>query len=134
MTDVLSESAKQHAGQLSSPPCDPRGITQIPELASDELLLAIQDGEVEQMCIVIPNPSMRNQERPDDIQPKTARVERFAAQSWEKFEASDSPVLALTREFADVFSDNIPSTLPKGRGVRHETDLAPGLKCCITRQ
>ncbi len=30
--------------------------------------------------------------------------------------------------------DKIPSTLPADRGVRHEIELVPGSKYCITRQ
>ncbi|KAF1327472.1 Pol protein, partial [Globisporangium splendens] len=34
----------------------------------------------------------------------------------------------------DVFPDKVPSALPVDRGVRHEIDLEPGSKYCVTRQ
>ncbi|KAG3235044.1 hypothetical protein PI124_g19915 [Phytophthora idaei] len=38
------------------------------------------------------------------------------------------------KEFADVVSKDPPSQLPPDRGVRHEIDLVPGTKYCVTRQ
>ena len=40
----------------------------------------------------------------------------------------------IAREYADVFPDKIPAELPADRGVRHEIDLVPGSKYCVTRQ
>ncbi|POM68957.1 Pol protein [Phytophthora palmivora] len=37
-------------------------------------------------------------------------------------------------EFSDVVSMHPPSQLPRDRGVRHEIDLVPGTKYCVTRQ
>ncbi|KAE9265031.1 hypothetical protein PF008_g31971 [Phytophthora fragariae] len=72
--------------------------------------------------------------RPKSAEPKSAREERFAAQSWESLKASGNPIYETAREFADVFPDKIPAELPADRGVRHEIDLAPGSKYCVTRQ
>ncbi|KAE8977858.1 hypothetical protein PR001_g25013, partial [Phytophthora rubi] len=44
------------------------------------------------------------------------------------------PYYTLLKEFSDVVSDDPPSVLPPGRGVRHEIDLVPGTKYCTTRQ
>ena len=72
--------------------------------------------------------------RPKSAEPKSAREERFAAQSLESLRATGNPVYDIVREFADVFPDKIPAELPADRGVRHEIDLAPGTKYCVTRQ
>ncbi|KAE8964887.1 hypothetical protein PR001_g28903, partial [Phytophthora rubi] len=55
-------------------------------------------------------------------------------QSWQSLKASGNPIYETAREFADVFPDKIPAELPADRGVRHEIDLAPGSKYCVTRQ
>ena len=73
-------------------------------------------------------------DRPKSAEPKSAREERFAAQSWESLRSSGNPVYAVAREFADVFPDKIPAELPADRGIRHEIDLVPGSKYCVTRQ
>ncbi|GMG17870.1 unnamed protein product [Phytophthora fragariaefolia] len=38
------------------------------------------------------------------------------------------------KEFEDVVSKDPPSQLPPDRGIRHEIDLVPGTKYCVTRQ
>ncbi|ETV66700.1 hypothetical protein H257_16910 [Aphanomyces astaci] len=45
-----------------------------------------------------------------------------------------NPYFDLLREFADVFPDKVPSHLPVDKGVRHEIDLLPGTKYCVTQQ
>ncbi|KAF1314505.1 Pol protein, partial [Globisporangium splendens] len=57
---------------------------------------------------------------------------RFAAQDWDAVKGS--PYFDLLWEFKDVFPDKVPSALPVDRGVRHEIDLEPGSKYCVTRQ
>ncbi len=37
-------------------------------------------------------------------------------------------------EFEDRFPTEVPARLPKDRGIRHESDLVPGTKYCVTRQ
>ena len=37
-------------------------------------------------------------------------------------------VAALLKEFADVFPEQLPSTLPPARGVEHAIELKPGSK------
>ncbi|POM70265.1 Pol protein, partial [Phytophthora palmivora] len=37
-------------------------------------------------------------------------------------------------EYSDVVSKHPPSQLPPDRGIRHEIDLVPGTKYCVTRQ
>ena len=41
---------------------------------------------------------------------------------------------ALLMEFRDVVCDKPPQCLPPDRGIRHEIDLVPGTKNCVTRQ
>ncbi|KAE8880028.1 hypothetical protein PF005_g4873 [Phytophthora fragariae] len=72
--------------------------------------------------------------RPNSAEPKPAREERFAAQSWESLKASGNRIYETARGFADVFPYKIPVELPADRGVRHVIDLAPGSKYCVTRQ
>ncbi|RAW20202.1 hypothetical protein PC110_g23356, partial [Phytophthora cactorum] len=45
---------------------------------------------------------------------------------------SKDPVYPLAKEFADVVFKDSPSQLPPDRGVRHEIDLVPGTKYCVS--
>ncbi|CAI5721540.1 unnamed protein product [Peronospora effusa] len=71
---------------------------------------------------------------PKSAEPKSAREERFAAQSWDALHASGNPVYNIAREYADIFPEKIPAELPADRDVQHEIDLVPGSKYCVTRQ
>jgi len=44
------------------------------------------------------------------------------------------PFYPLVKEYQDVASNDPPTGLPPDRGVRHEIDLVPGTKYCVTRQ
>ncbi|KAF1324315.1 putative polyprotein, partial [Globisporangium splendens] len=57
---------------------------------------------------------------------------RFEEQSWDALKKN--PVYALAREYEDIFPDKVPDELPFDRGIRHEIDVLPGTKYCITRQ
>jgi len=46
----------------------------------------------------------------------------------------DNPYYDLLREYGDIFSEKIPPCLPTEKGIRHEIDLVPGTKYCVTRQ
>ncbi|KAE9177034.1 hypothetical protein PF004_g25892 [Phytophthora fragariae] len=103
----------------------------------------IEAGDIEQVCLITDGDSVLHainsvdsadtSSRPKSAEPKSAREERFAAQSWESLKASGNPINETAREFADVFPDKIPAELPADRGVRHEIDLPPGSKYCVTR-
>jgi hypothetical protein len=43
-------------------------------------------------------------------------------------------VYELAKEYKDIFPDRVPDELPFDRGIRHEIDVLPGTKYCITRQ
>ncbi|GMF61137.1 unnamed protein product [Phytophthora fragariaefolia] len=43
------------------------------------------------------------------------------------------PLYPVIRDYQDVVSKETPSGLPPDRGVRHETDLVPGTKYCVTK-
>ena len=71
--------------------------------------------------------------------PKVWNVSRHAKNASRHNHGEDSPLRITrpsryTREFADVFPYKIPAVLPADRSVRHEIDLVPGSKYCVTRQ
>ncbi|KAE8966114.1 hypothetical protein PR002_g28468 [Phytophthora rubi] len=130
--------------EVASPPRDAKSITSLPGLSWKNFLRDLKAGDIEQVCLITDGDSVSHvinsddsadtSSRPNSAEPKSAREERFAAQSWESLKASGNPIYETAREFADVFPDKIPAELPADRGVRHEIDLAPGSKYCVTRQ
>ncbi|KAG3129425.1 hypothetical protein PI126_g20974 [Phytophthora idaei] len=139
---VEGASGRRRTIELASPPRDARSITQLPGLSWKNFLRSLKDGELEQICLVtdadsaspeVNAVSVDRTSRPKSTEPKSAREERFAAQSWEALRESGNPVYETAREYADVFPDKIPAELPADRGIRHEIDLVPGSKYCVTR-
>ncbi|KAE9274054.1 hypothetical protein PF008_g29692 [Phytophthora fragariae] len=130
--------------EVASQPRDAKSITSLPGLSWKNFLRDLKAGDIEQVCLITDGDSVSRvinsvdtadtSSRPKSAEPKSAREERFAAQSWESLKASGNPIYEMAREFADVFPDKIPAELPADRGVRHEIDLAPGSKYCVTRQ
>ncbi|GMF52203.1 unnamed protein product [Phytophthora fragariaefolia] len=130
--------------EVASPPRDAKSITSLPGLSWKNFLRDLKAGDIEQVCLITDAESAPRvinsielsdaSPRPKSADTKSAREKRFAAQSWKALKASGNPVDETAREFADVFPDKIPAVLPADRGVRHEIDLAPGAKYCVTRQ
>ncbi|ETI30087.1 hypothetical protein F443_22792, partial [Phytophthora nicotianae P1569] len=134
---------RQRTIAVANPPSDAPSLTCLPGLSWKHFLRDLKVGEIEQVCLITEREEVDgvnvvsergDSRRPAHAEPKSAREERFAAQSWEALKASGNPAYKLVREYADVFPDKIPAELPADRGVHHEIDLAPGTKYCVTRQ
>ncbi|KAE9327040.1 hypothetical protein PR003_g16100 [Phytophthora rubi] len=130
--------------EVASPPRDAKSITSLPGLSWKNFIRDLKARDIEQVCLITDGDSVSHainsidstdtSPRPNSAEPKPAREERFAAQSWESLKASGNRIYETARGFADVFPDKIPVELPADRGVRHVIDLAPGSKYCVTRQ
>jgi hypothetical protein len=155
--NIIEDSdTEYHRRQLrvANPPKAAAALTKLPSMSWKRFLKDLKRGEIEQVCVLTaeapsvdapPDATVNSvassvsdtpgkHERPEGAEPKSARAERFASQSWEALQASGNPVYALAREYEDVFQEKIPATLPADRGVQHEIDLVPGAKYCVTRQ
>ncbi|GMF23241.1 unnamed protein product [Phytophthora fragariaefolia] len=129
--------------EVASPPRDAKS-TSLPGLSWTNVLRDLKAGDIEQVGLITDAESVPRVINPIELsdassrlksaEPKSACEKRFAAQSWEALKASDNPVYETTGEFVDIFPDKIPAVLPADRGVRHEINLAPGAKYCVTRQ
>ncbi|GMF45466.1 unnamed protein product [Phytophthora fragariaefolia] len=99
--------------EVASPPRDVKSITSFPGLSWKNFFRDLKAGDIEQVCLITDTDSV-----PREIN------------SVELSDASSHPKSADQ----NVFPDKIPAVLPADRGVRHEIDLAPGAKYCVTRQ
>ncbi|POM64685.1 Retrovirus Polyprotein [Phytophthora palmivora] len=138
------DASPMHIIEVASPPRYVTSITYLPGLFWKTCLQALKAGDTEQVCLITDADSVPHEVnpvelddaslRPKSSEPKSAREERFDAQSCETLNVSDNPVHETVREFADVFPDTNPAALPTDRGVLYDIDLAPGAKYCVTRQ
>ena len=91
VVNMTGAGPSSHPLQVPIPPCDASGITQLSELLWDKMLGALKRSEIEQLCVVVQAPALQNHERPEGMEPKSAREERSEAQSWEELDALKNP-------------------------------------------
>ena len=91
--------------EVASPPCNAEEITSISVLSWKDFLHDLKAGDIEQVCVVSTAEAASEdvrEARPKSAEPKSAREERFAAQSWDALRASGNPVYDIAREYADI--------------------------------
>ncbi|ETO99837.1 hypothetical protein F441_22739, partial [Phytophthora nicotianae CJ01A1] len=115
---------RQRDIRVANPSSDVLSLTRLPGLCWKHFLRDLKAGEIEQVCLITERDEVVNtatavdtgSSRPKHAEPKSAREERFASQSWEALKTSGNSVYDTIREFADVFPDKIPAELPADRG------------------
>ncbi|POM74646.1 Pol protein, partial [Phytophthora palmivora] len=102
-----------------------------------DFLAELNAGEIAEMVLLKPETF------PEDLNPSSVMdedvLEGFTKQratrlGSEILKNPEDPVYPLVREYSDVVSKHPPSQLSPDRAVRHEIDLVPGTKYCVTRQ
>ncbi|KAF1333196.1 Pol protein, partial [Globisporangium splendens] len=138
-----------HEMALEDPPKDASEVVTLPVMSQKRFMKELHRGTLEQICYIAPQESSNAesavQRHPldecflasssvmdTDVLDEPTKKERFQAQGWESLK--DSPFYGLLKEHEDVFPEEVPSRLPTDKGVRHEIDLKPGTKYCVTRQ
>ncbi|KAF1313280.1 reverse transcriptase, partial [Globisporangium splendens] len=122
--------------KIENPPSSVEELISLPWMSKKTLKRSLAKGEISQVCMIV------DVDDAEDINTVSAteaevfdektRKERFEEQSWDALKKN--PVYELVKEYEDIFPDKVPDELPFDRGVRHEIDVLPGTKYCITRQ
>ena len=122
-----------HSVQVEKPPSTVEELTALPVWHYETFLKELQKDSLDQICWITSTEDCMNTSTMDvDVLDDKTKKERFESQTWENLKTN--PVYDVVLEYKDVFPDVVPSELPKDRGIRHEIDLAPGTKYCVTRQ
>ncbi|KAF1327323.1 reverse transcriptase, partial [Globisporangium splendens] len=100
-------------------------------MSKKTLKRSLAKGEISQICAIVDEVADDVINTAEVLDERT-RKERFDEQSWDALKTN--PVYGLVKEYADIFPDKVPDELPQDRGIRHEIDVLPGTKYCITRQ
>uniref|UniRef100_H3H7K4 RNA-directed DNA polymerase n=1 Tax=Phytophthora ramorum TaxID=164328 RepID=H3H7K4_PHYRM len=112
-------------------------LLNLEEMSIDDFLAQLKAGAIAEMVLLKPeaspeeltSSSVMDKDVLGEIDKKRATRTGSAI-----LENPKDPVYPLVKEFSDVVSKDPPSQLPPDRGVRHEIDLVPGTKHCVTRQ
>ena len=145
----INEDENAIRSQGSDPPKSASELINLPAMSINTLMSDLRREKIEQICLIVCDDkelvdgkhhptqweSFLNTSStmdPDVLGEKT-KVQRFESQGWDQLK-KDSPFFDLLWEYKDVFPDEIPCELPKDKGIRHEIDLVPGTKYCVTRQ
>ena len=85
----------------------------------------LQRGEVTDVCIIcIDGLALHSIDTNSKVAKNQVISERLKS----------NPLYDILTEFKDRFPAEVPARLPKDRGIRHEIELKPGTKYCVTRQ
>ncbi|KAF1329540.1 reverse transcriptase, partial [Globisporangium splendens] len=122
--------------KIENPPSSVEELISLPLMSKKTLERSLARGDIAQVCVIVEMVDegfVNTASSADaDVLDEKTRKERFEEQSWDALKKN--PVYALAREFEDIFPDKVPDELPFDRGIRHEIDVLPGTKYCITRQ
>ncbi|KAF1315245.1 reverse transcriptase, partial [Globisporangium splendens] len=122
--------------KIENPPSSVEELISLPLMSKKTLERSLARGDIAQVCVIVEMVDegfVNTASSADaDLLDEKTREERFEEQSWDALKKN--PVYALAREYEDIFPDKVPNELPFNRGIRHEIDVLPGTKYCITRQ
>ncbi|POM80046.1 Pol protein [Phytophthora palmivora] len=113
------------------------GAQSCASVSMKDFLAELKAGEIAEMVLLKPETS------PEDLNSSSVMdedvLEGFTKQratrlGSEILKNPEDPVYHLVNEFSVVMWKHPPSQLPPDREVRHEIDLVPGTKYCVTRQ
>ncbi|KAF1316099.1 reverse transcriptase, partial [Globisporangium splendens] len=111
-------------------------VSSLPSMSKKALERSLARGDIAQVCAIVEkiDEGFVNTASSADagVLDEKAPKERFEEQSWDALKTN--PVYELVKEYEDIFPDKVPDELPFDRGVRHEIEMLPGAKYCITRQ
>ena len=110
-------------------------IVNLLNITWDLLLSELKDRKIHEIVAPVPKENLVecwSLSTMDDSVLETDKTKRFSAQGWDALKSS--PFYEVLLKHRGVFPTGVPNHLLADRGIRHEIDLEPGTKYCVTRQ
>ncbi|GMF61239.1 unnamed protein product [Phytophthora fragariaefolia] len=109
-------------------------LLELGDMSFDDFGVALQAGELAEVVVIRPEEELNSSSLLEEAVLKDAKKTLNARSGSEILKNPSDPIYPVIREYQDVASKMPPSGLPPDRGVRHEIDLVPETKYCVTRQ